>query len=79
MNKWVCVEIVSHRALAAMLVDLLCEHGIQARVQGDDCGGVDPALAWVRGVDVMVLAAGETKARQVLEAYYAANLAADDT
>ncbi len=78
MSQWVCVESVSHRALAAMLADLLCEHGIQARVHGDDCGGVDPALAWVRGVDVMVPADRETKARQLLEAYYAANLAADD-
>ncbi|MFH1844630.1 MAG: DUF2007 domain-containing protein [bacterium] len=40
--------------------------GIQAAIMSDDCGGMNPALTYVRGLRLMVLPADEEAAREVL-------------
>jgi len=42
--------------------------GIQAVILSDDCGGMNPALTYVRGLRLMVRAEDEATARDVLSA-----------
>ena len=63
---------VPMRALGQPLVDLLRDHGIQARINSDDCGGVDPALNFSNGTHVMVPEASAARAAQLVAEYESA-------
>ncbi len=54
MSEYVQLTSVAQRCLAAPLVAFLADQGIEARVSSDDCGGVDPALAFALGVGIQV-------------------------
>lgn len=64
--------LVEHRALAQPILDLLADNGIRSFVDSDDCGGVDPALAFSNGTYVRVAPADLAAARVLLAAYQAA-------
>jgi len=66
MSNWVALERVPNRTLAQPIVDLLADNDIPARVQSDDCGGLDPALAFVLGTWVEVPAEHADAARAVV-------------
>ncbi len=52
--EWAELTEIPHRVFAQPIVELLRDNGIDARVQADDMGGLDPALAFVTGVRVLV-------------------------
>lgn len=68
----VSVAVVSSRTEAEVIAGLLRSHGLRAVVSADDAGGQYPQMQ-VDGVSVLVAAADEASARQLLAA------AADDT
>jgi hypothetical protein len=68
-ERFVSIASVPHRALGQPLVDLLTDHGISAYVNSDDCGGVDPALAFSNGTHVMVPVSAVPRAQQLVEEY----------
>ena len=59
------VAVVGSRIEAEIVVGLLQEHGISARVSADDAGGMRPDLA-AQGVRVLVEAEDALDARQIL-------------
>jgi hypothetical protein len=63
------LTLVEHRALAEPILALLADNGIRAFVNSDDCGGVDPALAFANGTRVMVAPEDLPRARSLLLAY----------
>ena len=63
------LTLVQHRVLAEPLVALLADNDIAAFVKSDDCGGVDPALAFSNGTRVMVQPVDLPRARHLLLAY----------
>jgi hypothetical protein len=58
---------VPHQTLAVPIAAVLREHGIPAEVVSDDCGGLDPALAFTRGVEIRVPQERVAEARGILE------------
>lgn len=56
----------SFRHQADLVQSVLAANGIDAIVMSDDCGSVDPALAMVRGVHVVVAAEDVARAEDVL-------------
>ena len=62
------VAIVPVRSLGEPIVSFLRDNGVQADIRSDDCGGVDPALAFTRGVEVRVLEEDFEKAEELLKA-----------
>ena len=61
------VAVVTSRVEADLIVGLLRNNGLRAVVSADDAGGLEPQLQ-VYGVRVLVPAADEATARQVLAA-----------
>ena len=61
------VAVVASRVEADLIVGLLRNNGLRAVVSADDAGGLEPQLQ-VYGVRVLVPAADEATARQVLAA-----------
>jgi hypothetical protein len=61
------VAVVASRVEADLIVGLLRNNGLRAVVSADDAGGLEPQLQ-VYGVRVLVPAADEAPARQVLAA-----------
>jgi Putative prokaryotic signal transducing protein len=61
------VAVVSSRMEAELIVGMLRSNGLRAAVSADDAGGQDPQLQ-VQGVRVLVAAADEAPARQLLAA-----------
>jgi len=64
---FVPVAVVASRVEADLIVGLLRNNGLRAVVSADDAGGLEPQLQ-VYGVRVLVPAADEAPARQVLAA-----------
>ncbi len=60
---------LEQRFLAAPILGLLVDNGIDARVSSDDCGGVDPALAFALGVRVLVPLEDAERATELLKEY----------
>jgi hypothetical protein len=58
---------VPHQTLAVPIAAVLREHGIAAEVVSDDCGGMDPALAFTRGVEIRVPAGRLEEAKGILK------------
>ena len=54
MTGRVVVRTFNTRGEAEAARAFLEGHGIEAFVDSDDCGAVDPALAFVRGVKLLV-------------------------
>ncbi len=69
MGLTASLTLVQNRTMAVPIVDLLRDNGIRSFVQSDDCGGVDPALAFSNGTRVMVDPADLVAARRLLLAY----------
>ena len=61
------VAVVGSRIEAEIVVGLLEEHGIRARVSADDAGGMRPDLA-VQGVRVLVDAEDAADAQDIIGA-----------
>jgi len=61
------VAVVPSRTEADLIAGLLRNNGLRAVVSADDAGGLEPQLQ-VYGVRVLVAAADETPARQLLAA-----------
>jgi len=61
------VAVVPSRTEADLIAGLLRNNGLRAVVSADDAGGLEPQLQ-VYGVRVLVAAADETEARQLLAA-----------
>jgi Putative prokaryotic signal transducing protein len=61
------VAVVASRVEADLIAGLLRNNGLRAVVSADDAGGLEPQLQ-VYGVRVLVAAADEAAARQVLAA-----------
>lgn len=72
MSMTVSLTLIEHRALAEPIVALLADNGIDSFVKSDDCGGVDPALAFANGTRIMVDPSDLPQARELLAAYEAA-------
>jgi hypothetical protein len=63
----VILRTVSSRAEADLLSNVLAGAGIEALVASDDCGALDPAFSFVRGVHVFVRASDRERAEALLE------------
>ena len=70
--EWAELTEIPHRVFAQPIVELLRDNGIDARVQADDMGGLDPALAFVAGVRVLVKRAQLPEALLLLGQFEAA-------
>ena len=66
------VAIVPVRSLGEPLVSFLRDSGVHAEIRSDDCGGVDPALAFTRGVEVRVADEDFERAEALLKTLEAA-------
>ncbi len=71
-TAFVTLTLAPQRALAEPIAELLQDHGIDAWVNSDDCGGVDPALNFANGTKVMVPRADLDQSRELLAAFQAA-------
>ena len=65
-NESVTVAQVSNRIEADLVAGLLRSEGISARVNADDAGGQEPQLQLQSGAQVLVAAADEARAREIL-------------
>jgi Putative prokaryotic signal transducing protein len=61
------VAVVGSRAEAELIVGLLRSGGVRADISADDAGGQEPQLQ-LQGVRVLVAAADEAAARELLAA-----------
>ena len=66
MDNAVVLTTVLHRILGDPIAAYLKEHGIRAIVRSDDCGGLDPALAFTHGVEVRVAEEDLPRAKRLL-------------
>jgi predicted Fe-Mo cluster-binding NifX family protein len=64
----VVLETFPTRIEAEMAQGILESEGIEAVVMADDAGGAYPMLQFVRGVKLMVAAADEARAQEILAA-----------
>lgn len=68
MASYVVLQEFSSRVEAEIVKELLVSNGIDARVISDDCGAVDPALQFGRGVRLLVMASDVNEAQLLLAA-----------
>ena len=68
MNAFVVLREFSSRVEAEIVKELLVSNGIDALVVSDDCGAVDPALQFGRGVRLLVTATDASEAQLLLAA-----------
>jgi hypothetical protein len=66
MAERVVLREFSSRGEAEIVRELLLTEGIQAFVISDDCGSVDPGLAFGRGVQLLVAESDLADAIQVI-------------
>ncbi len=79
MGARVVVRKFGSRGDAEIVRELLLANGIEAFVNSDDCGAVDPALSFARGVELLVDGVDRADAEQVLgDDTVAPGQAADD-
>ncbi len=72
MAEPVTLTTVPGAVFAAPLIDFLRDNGVEAFSRADDCGGVDPALGFANGTDVLVPDEQLTQAKQLLADWEAA-------
>ncbi|TNE43590.1 MAG: hypothetical protein EP343_32765 [Deltaproteobacteria bacterium] len=70
MSDLILLTHAPNRALAQPLIDFLDYHDIEAIVQSDDCGGVDPALNFINGTRILVWKVDYERAQTFLEDFY---------
>ena len=68
MDAYVVLQEFSSRVEAEIVKELLVSNGIDACVISDDCGAVDSALQFGRGVRLIVTAADAHEAQLLLAA-----------
>jgi hypothetical protein len=68
MPEWVVVRTFCYQHEADFVKSVLEGSGIEAMTNSDDCGALDPALALVRGVNVLVATDQLEQAESVLGA-----------
>ena len=67
MDDRVILRSFSYRAEAEIVCEFLGSNGIEAFVNSDDCGAVDPALQFGRGAEVLVNACDREAAERLIE------------
>ena len=72
------LTVVAQRVLAAPLVAFLADEGVEAWVESDDCGGVDPALMFSNGVRVEVRPEQLARAQELLTLWEQADILPPD-
>jgi hypothetical protein len=78
MDDRVILRSFSYRAEAELVRELLASGGIEAFVNSDDCGSVDPALQFGRGAEVLVSARDHAEAEHLIAVSVADALEHDD-
>jgi hypothetical protein len=68
LDDAIVLETFTSRAVAEMAAGLLESEGIEAFILADDAGGLYPMLQFIRGVRLLVAAADEAQAREILQA-----------
>jgi Putative prokaryotic signal transducing protein len=68
MDAFVVLQEFGSRMEAEIVKELLVSNDIEALVVSDDCGAVDPALQFGRGVRLLVLATDASEAQMLLAA-----------
>ena len=68
MDTFVVLREFGSRVEAEIVKELLASNDIEALVVSDDCGAVDPALQFGRGVQLLVLATDASEAQMLLAA-----------
>jgi hypothetical protein len=68
LDDAVVLETFYNRIEAEIAAGLLESEGIETMVMADDAGGTYPMLQFLRGVKLMVAAADQARAREILEA-----------
>ena len=68
MAQPVVLREFSYRADAEIVREFLAANGIEAFVNSDDCGSVDPALQFARGVQLMVAEEDRAPAERAIAA-----------
>ncbi len=66
MSRRVLCGEFSSRGEAEIVRELLLANGIESFVSSDDCGSVDPALAFARGVQLYVSGEDAPEAERVI-------------
>ena len=66
MTERVVIREFSSRGDAEIVRELLLGNGIEAFVISDDCGAVDPALSFGRGVHLLVAAQDFAEAELII-------------
>ena len=69
MADMVVLTTVDTRYEAEVLRTALAAAGIDSQVTSDDCGAVDPALGFGRGIHLLVSTSAFEKAKEVLSAH----------
>lgn len=78
MSNFVQIAFVTQRVFAEPIVHFLADNGISARVQSDDCGGVDPALNFTSGTRIQVASEDAVRAKELIDEWEAAPFAEPD-
>lgn len=66
MDERVTLREFSSRGEAEIVRELLIANGIDANLVSDDCGAVDPALQFGRGVQLLVASDDLEKAQEIV-------------
>jgi hypothetical protein len=66
MSRRVLCREFNSRGEAEIVRELLLANGVESFVSSDDCGSVDPALSYARGVQLYVAEEDATKAEQII-------------
>ncbi len=66
MDQRVVIHEFNSRGEAEIVRELLWANGIESFVVSDDCGAVDPALSFARGVQLYVAADDAPLAKQII-------------
>jgi hypothetical protein len=67
MSEPIVIRRFNYRHEAEIVRSMLASEGIDSMVTSDDCGAVDPALGFVRGISLAVESEQADRARALLE------------
>lgn len=66
MAEWVVLRTFNSHGEAEIVRGALLAEGVEAFVSSDDCGTVDPALTFARGVRLLVDVGDRERAEEIL-------------
>ena len=72
MSNQAILTTVAGATFAAPILEFLQDNDIAAQSRSDDCGGVDPALGFANGTDILVPSEQLEDARRLLAEWDAA-------